>query len=91
MRRLGVPVIAPVHDAVLIEASTDRVDYEIVRATECLQRASRRFLNGLTLRVDMKRIPAGERFTDPRGERTWSFVERCLCELEKGLLDVAAN
>jgi hypothetical protein len=74
---------------VLLEAPPERVEYEIARATECLQRASRRFLRGLTLRVDVKRIYAGQRFTDPRGERTWAFVERCLHELEEGLLNAA--
>jgi hypothetical protein len=91
MRALGVAVIAVVHDAVLIEAPADCIDYEIVRATECLQRASRRFLNDLTLRVDVKQIRAGERFTDPRGERTWSFVERTLRELEEGLLNASTD
>jgi DNA polymerase I-like protein with 3'-5' exonuclease and polymerase domains len=89
MRHLGVPVIAPVHDAVLIEAEVEHIDREIARAIECLRRASRRFLHGATLRVDIKRIAAGERFEEPRGARTWSFVERSLRELEKGLVDVA--
>jgi hypothetical protein len=86
MRHLGVLVIAPVHDAVLLEAEASRVDQEVARAVECLQRASRQFLHGVTLRVDVKQIAAGQRFEEPRGARTWSFVERSLRELEEGLI-----
>jgi hypothetical protein len=50
-----------------------------------LQRASRRFLHGLTLRVDAKYILPGERFTDPRGEKPWDFVDETLRELEEGM------
>jgi hypothetical protein len=82
MRCLDLRVIAPVHDAVLIEAPTDQIERDVTRAIDCLERASRRFLYGLTLRVDAKYIRPGERFTDKRGQRTWSFVERCLRELE---------
>jgi DNA polymerase I len=84
MRRLGIRVVAPVHDAVLIEASIDQAKQEAARATYCLERASRRFLHGLTLRVDAKFIYPGERFTDGRGETTWNFVESSLRELEEG-------
>jgi DNA polymerase I len=56
MRRLGLPVIALVHDAVLIEAPLDQLDRIQALAIECLERASRRFLYGLTLRADAKRI-----------------------------------
>jgi DNA polymerase-1 len=89
MRRLGIRLIASVHDAVLIEASIDQIEREVARAIYCLERASQRFLHGLTLKVDVKKIYPGERFTDPRGEATWAFVERSLRELEEGRRDVA--
>jgi len=89
MRRLGLPVIAPVHDAVLLEVPKDRVQLEQARAVRCLERASRRFLHGFTLRVDPKIIREGERFIDLRGEKTWAFVERTLQELEEGMNYVA--
>jgi DNA polymerase I len=87
MRQLGIRIIAPVHDAVLIEVDTDQIDCEVTRATYCLERASWRFLHGLTLRVDVKYVYPGERFTDKRGEKTWVFVERSLRELEEGRRD----
>jgi hypothetical protein len=82
MRSLDLPVVALVHDAVLVEADLDQVERIKALAIECLERASRRFLHGLTLRVDVKTIRPGERFADPRGARTWTFVEQALRELE---------
>lgn len=81
MRRLNLPVIALVHDAVLLEVDIDQLDHAQALAIECLERASRRFLYGLTLRVDPKRILPGEGFTDERGTKTWEFVQRSLQEL----------
>jgi DNA polymerase I len=89
MRALGLRLVAIVHDAVLIEAPVDRIDREVARATVCLERASRRFLRGLNLRVDPKIIRDGERFTDGRGAKVWAFVERTLREIEEGRVDVA--
>jgi hypothetical protein len=85
MGRLGLRICAPIHDAVLLECRNDRVRHDVALAIECLQRASRRFLHGLTLRVDAKYILPGERFTDPRGEKPWDFVDETLRELEEGM------
>jgi DNA polymerase I-like protein with 3'-5' exonuclease and polymerase domains len=89
MRALGIRLVAIIHDAVLIEAPIDRIDLEVMRATVCLERASRRFLRGLALRVDAKIIRDGERFTDGRGAKVWGFVERTLREIEEGRGTVA--
>jgi DNA polymerase I-like protein with 3'-5' exonuclease and polymerase domains len=85
MRRLGLRITALVHDAVLLETEVEYAERDTARAIECLERASRRFLHSLTLRVDAKTICPGERFSDPRGERTWAFVEQSLHELEQGM------
>lgn len=82
--RRGVRQIAPVHDALFFESSEDKIERDAAIAVDCLERASRRFLYGLTLRVDVKLIKYGERFTDDRGEPTWAFVERSLHEYEEG-------
>jgi DNA polymerase I-like protein with 3'-5' exonuclease and polymerase domains len=81
MRSLHLPVVALVHDAVLIETDLDQTERAAALAIECLERASRRFLHGLTLRVDVIRIFPGERFADERGARTWDFVAQSLREL----------
>ena len=83
MRKLNLPVIAPVHDAYLLECNLADLARVKALAIECLERASRRFLHGLTLRVDPKVIMPGERFTDSRGKLTWDFVEQSLREMEE--------
>jgi DNA polymerase I-like protein with 3'-5' exonuclease and polymerase domains len=89
MRKLGIRIIAVVHDAVLIEASAGRIDQDVVRATLCLERASRRFLRGLKLRVDAKIVREGERLGDKRGTDIWKFFEGALRELDEGTIDAA--
>jgi hypothetical protein len=84
MRELGIRICAVVHDAVLIEAPTTRIDEEATRSAHCLERASRRFLNGLTLRVDAKIIREGERFEDKRATAAWEFIEHTLHEMDEG-------
>jgi hypothetical protein len=84
MRHLGLPVIALVHDAVLLEVAVDQLEHVQALAVECLERASRRFLHGLTLRVDSKCVFPGQRFADERGAKTWEFVEQSLRELAEG-------
>jgi DNA polymerase I-like protein with 3'-5' exonuclease and polymerase domains len=84
MRCLHLRVIALVHDAVLLEVDLDQLEHVQALAVECLERASRRFLHGLTLRVDAKCVLPGERFADERGAKTWEFVEQSLRELAEG-------
>jgi hypothetical protein len=80
-RRLGITICALVHDALLIEASADRIEEETARATMCLEQASRLFLHGLTLRVDTVVVREGQRFPDKRGAKVWAHVEKTLKEL----------
>ena len=89
IRHLGITICAIVHDAVLIESDADRIDEDVARATLCLERASRRFLHGMTLRVDPKIIREGERFVDKRGVSLWNFVDNTLHEIEEGIIDVS--
>jgi hypothetical protein len=91
MRHLRLSVVALVHDAVLVECDLDQMDHVRALAIECLERASRRFLYGLTLRVDAKPILPGERFADGRGAKLWAFVEQSLREIEAARGFVAAE
>jgi hypothetical protein len=89
MRQLRIRICAVVHDAVLLEAPAERIDEEAARAASCLERASRRFLRGKTLRVDIKIVRDGERLGDKRGAEIWRFFESALRELEGGEIDAA--
>src|SRR3546814_11682887 len=45
----GIRVVAPVHDAVLIEAPVDGLDAETARMQECMRQASAAVLDGFEL------------------------------------------
>ena len=78
----GISVVAPVHDAVLIEAPLDRLDEHAMAMQEAMCEASMAVLGGFALRSDVKRIDAPERFNDARGDVMWTVVNELLDELD---------
>jgi DNA polymerase-1 len=83
--RHGLTLIAPVHDAVLIESSEDRIDADVALMREIMRRASRVALNPtadgtIELRTDAKIIRYPDRFTDSRGTELWEVVLKLLAE-----------
>jgi DNA polymerase I len=78
--RHGIKLVAPVHDAVLIEAPIERVNAEVALMQEIMRRASRVVLgndsNGVAieLRTDDKIVRYPERYTDKRGDKIWNDV-----------------
>jgi DNA polymerase I len=69
-----VRVIAPVHDAILIEYPLDQAAYHIEAAQNAMARASRIVLNGFELRTDVQEFRYPERFFDERGRAMWELV-----------------
>jgi hypothetical protein len=83
--RHGLTLIAPVHDAVLLEAPEDRIEHDVALMREIMRRASRVILNPTAdgtfeLRTDAKIIRYPDRFTDPRGAELWETVLKFLAE-----------
>lgn len=78
----GISVVAPVHDAVLIEAPLDQLDEQVLAMQETMREASMAVLGGFELRSDVKRIDAPERFNDPRGDVMWGVVTELLDEID---------
>jgi hypothetical protein len=73
--RAGLRLLAPVHDALLIEAPVDRIEADVALLQEIMASTSRIVLNGaLTLRSDAQIVRYPDRYADPRGERMWSVV-----------------
>ena len=77
--RHGIRLLAPVHDAVLIEAPLDRIEADVARMQEIMRRASRIVLNAdptgtHELRTDAKIIAYPGRYRDPRGGAIWARV-----------------
>ena len=89
--RHGIKIIAPNHDAVLIEAPPDRIDADIALMRECMRRASRIVLNRdrdgtHELRTDYAKVPSPdypERYMDERGAEFWKRVMQFLAEHRK--------
>jgi hypothetical protein len=83
--RHGLTLIAPVHDAVLLEAPEDRIEADVALMREIMRRASRIILNPtadgtIELRTDVKIIRYPDRFTDSRGTELWETVLKLLAK-----------
>jgi hypothetical protein len=79
MARHGIRLLAPIHDAVLIEASLEDIEKDVALSRECMRRASRIVLSKdptgtHELRTDYKIIRWPDRYNDPRGEGIWARV-----------------
>ena len=86
--RHGIRLLAPVHDAVLIEAPIEKIEADVALMREIMRRASRIVLNADAsgtheLRTDAKIIRYPDRYTDPRGSEIWRRVLQLLAEVQQ--------
>ena len=70
----GIAVCCPVHDALLVEASTCEIDAVVERTQQIMQHASEVELNGFGLRTEAKVVKYPDLYMDPRGEVMWRTV-----------------
>ena len=90
----GLCLLAPVHDALLIEATIDRIKADVALLQDIMVRASRIVLNqnaggNLALRSSAETVEYPHRFTDARGTEIWDRVMDLLAayqrkELQRG-------
>jgi DNA polymerase I len=83
--RHGIKLLAPVHDAVLIEAPIDRIEADVALMQEIMRRASRIVLNANAngtheLRTDANIIRYPDRYRDKRGIEIWDRVLEILAK-----------
>jgi hypothetical protein len=81
--RHGIKLLAPVHDAVLIEAPIEQIEADVALMREIMRRASRIVLNAdpsgtHELRTDYTIVRYPERFSDKRGAQIWTKVLQLL-------------
>jgi len=69
-----VKVVAPVHDALLVEAPLDALDATVATTRQCMREASEVVLAGFPLRSDTKVVRYPDRYQDPRGVKMWETV-----------------
>jgi DNA polymerase I len=74
----GIEVVAPIHDAIMICATLDRLDADITKARGAMAEASRAVLSGFELATDVKVVRWPDRHMDPRGTVMWDRVEQLL-------------
>ena len=67
----GIEVIAPVHDAVLIQAPTSDINNVVEEAQNIMRRVSGQLLGGFWLEVDTDIVSWPDRYVDPRGKQMW--------------------
>lgn len=78
----GVEIIAPVHDAVMIQAPLNQLEQQTARMRQAMSDASAAVLGGPRLRTDAKLVPYPTRYSDARGAKVWGIVMEILRELE---------
>jgi hypothetical protein len=78
----GLQVIAPVHDALTVEAEAGSLAETVAETQECMARVSEDVLGGFRLRSDVEIIRYPDRFQDERGVEFWSRVTAILEAVE---------
>jgi DNA polymerase-1 len=71
--RKGVRIIAPVHDAIMIEARDEDIEKHVRLATEAMDEACRVVL-GDVIRTECQIIRPGGRYYDKKGEKLWHDI-----------------
>lgn len=78
----GIRVIAPVHDALLVEAPLEQLDSVAATMQSLMSEASRAVLGGFELQADAKVFRAPDRYADEKGAAMWKVVNELLVELQ---------
>ncbi|MBT5928281.1 MAG: DNA polymerase I [Verrucomicrobia bacterium] len=75
MHTVGIQVIAPVHDAVMIEGASSEIETHTMKAQECMRWASQQILPGFPLDSDAMIVNYPNRYMDEdRGTVMWNKV-----------------
>jgi hypothetical protein len=80
----GIKVVAPVHDALLIEAPTRLINYAVREVREIMAEASEAVLPGFPLRTEAKVFRYPRRYRDKRGARFWKTLLGVLGRVKRG-------
>ena len=80
---MGVQVIAPIHDAFLIQAPESEIDRHVALMQQAMETASRIVLDGFSLRSEVQqKIRYPDRFVDEKGAETWRWLMESLSQLK---------
>lgn len=80
LQEANVKILAPVHDAILIECDEENAEATIKRAQEIMEQASK-YVLGKPVRTEAMVIRYPHRYVDPHGGETWDKLMKILDEL----------
>ena len=78
----GIEVAAPVHDALLVVATEQRIDEVVAQTQAVMVQAGEIVLDGFQLRSEALIVRHPGRYMDPRGELMWARVWEIIEELK---------
>jgi DNA polymerase-1 len=80
----GIKIVAPIHDAILVEGPIKDIDDVVNDLAKCMTEASRAVLGGPAVRVDSKIIRHPDRYIDSRdgAPELWGMTMRLLDKLK---------
>jgi hypothetical protein len=70
----GIGLVAPIHDAVLVEGPADAIGEVVAEAQRAMSEASEAVLGGFRLRSEAKIVRWPDRYMDDRGREFWGHV-----------------
>ena len=81
--RRGIEIVAPVHDAFLIETDAGREEEASAALDQVMRDAAAIVLRGYEIPTDEQIIQAGSRYFDDRGQEMWETVTKLMTKLKK--------
>jgi hypothetical protein len=81
--RRGLELVAPVHDALMVQAPADQAEHVSAELDRAMRDASALVLRGYELPTEAQLIRPGERYFDDRGEVMWKTVNKLLARREE--------
>jgi hypothetical protein len=79
----GIPIIAPVHDAIMVEGPADCIEDISAEMTRCMVEASQHVLGGPMVRVDAKSLLYPGRYVDGRNQELWDKTLELLTKIKR--------
>ncbi len=77
----GIALMAPIHDAVMIEGPASEIEELVVRAQGHMEEASAVVLDGFRLKTSVKIVCSPDRYMEERGRPFWDLVMQLLAPI----------
>jgi hypothetical protein len=81
--RRGIQLVAPVHDAIMAQATVDQAEETSIALNRVMRDAAAIVLRGYELPTDVQTIRPGQRYFDDRGEAMWNTVNKLVMRREE--------